>query len=103
MEDLGEFDLNGIDWAIVGGESGAGARPMQEEWVINVRDQCHTAGVPFFFKQWGGVRKKLAGRELEGRTWDEFPAVVRGEMVDGVTRKSLRSRFDEIRLEAVGA
>ncbi len=63
-----------VDWAIVGGESGPGARPMAKEWVLSVRDQCGALGVPFFFKQWGGVNKKRAGRVLEGRTWDEMPA-----------------------------
>ncbi len=74
------LDLAGIDWVIVGGESGPGARPMQEPWVLQIRDQCRAAGVPFFFKQWGahdarGVRrgKKAAGRRLQGRTWDELP------------------------------
>jgi protein gp37 len=62
-----------IDWVIVGGESGPGARPMVEEWVIDIRDQCVTAGVPFFFKQWGGINKKKAGRVLQGRIWDEMP------------------------------
>ena len=69
------LDLRGIDWAIVGGESGPKARPMREEWAIDIREQCLSAGVPFFFKQWGGVNKKKAGRMLEGRTWDEMPAV----------------------------
>jgi len=67
------LDLEGIDWVIVGGESGPGARPMKPEWVLDIRDQCQHASVPFFFKQWGGVNKKKAGRELEGRTWDELP------------------------------
>jgi protein gp37 len=73
---LGPLDnlcLDGIDWVIVGGESGPGARPMNAEWVLSIRDQCHNANVPFFFKQWGGVRKKKFGRILEGRTWDEMP------------------------------
>ncbi len=69
------LDLDGIDWVIVGGESGPGARPMKPEWVMDIRNQCRKAGVPFFFKQWGGVRKKKAGRELEGRTWDEMPVL----------------------------
>jgi protein gp37 len=73
LDDLGEIDLTGIDWAIVGGESGPGARPMNAEWVRNIRQQCASAGVPFFFKQWGGTRKKAAGRELDGRTWSEMP------------------------------
>ncbi len=66
--------LAGIDWVIVGGESGPGARPIQEEWVTNIRDQCVQSNVPFFFKQWGGINKKKAGRNLQGRTWNELPA-----------------------------
>lgn len=73
LEDLGQLDLTGIDWAIVGGESGHGARPMRKEWVQSIRAQCAAAGVPFFFKQWGGVRKGQAGRELDGKTYDERP------------------------------
>ena len=67
------LNLNGIDWVIVGGESGPRATPMQEEWVLEIRDQCVASGVPFFFKQWGGVNKKRAGRVLQGRTWDAMP------------------------------
>lgn len=67
--------LSGIHWVIVGGESGHHARPMDPEWVRSIRDQCAAASVPFFFKQWGGTRKKLAGRTLDGRTWDEMPLV----------------------------
>lgn len=70
---LKNLDLDGIDWAIVGGESGFGARPMPLNWVTNIREQCVDAGVAFFFKQWGGVQKKKHGRVLEGRTWDEMP------------------------------
>jgi len=66
--------LKGIQWVIVGGESGPGARPMESNWVVQIRDRCKSAGVPFFFKQWGGVNKKRTGRDLEGRTWDEMPA-----------------------------
>lgn len=73
LEDLGELDLSGIHWVIVGGESGPGARPMREEWVVSLRDRCRTADVPFFFKQWGGVRKSAAGRSLQGMTYDEIP------------------------------
>ena len=73
---LSKLDLRGIDWVIVGGESGPGARPMQESWVTEIRDQCLAAGVSFFFKQWGGVNKKRAGRTLDGRTWDEMPPAV---------------------------
>ena len=74
LENLGRFDLSGISWTIVGGESGPGARPMDEEWVISLRDQCAASRVPFFFKQWGGVRKAKTGRLLQGRTYDEYPA-----------------------------
>jgi protein gp37 len=74
LESLGRVNLNGIHWVIVGGESGRGARPLKREWVTSIRDQCNEAGVPFFFKQWGGVRKKLAGRELDGQTYNGFPA-----------------------------
>jgi len=73
LEDLGRLSLEGIAWVIVGGESGPGARPMKEDWVLSVREQCEAAKVPFFFKQWGGVRKKVAGRKLRGLTHDEFP------------------------------
>jgi len=68
-----DLDLKGIDWVIVGGESGPRARPMKESWVQDIRDQCEFAKVPFFFKQWGGTNKKKAGRELDGKTWDEMP------------------------------
>ena len=74
---LTDLDLSGIDWVIVGGESGPMARPMDRRWVTDIRDQCQQAAVPFFFKQWGGVRKKKAGRLLDGRTWDEAPCVAR--------------------------
>lgn len=70
---LRKLNLRGIDWVIVGGESGPGARPMNSEWVRSIRDQCARAGVPFFFKQWGGPVKSRAGRLLEGRTWDDMP------------------------------
>jgi protein gp37 len=72
---LNGISLIGIHWVIVGGESGPGARPMQEEWVDAIRALCRSAGVAFFFKQWGGVRKDLAGRTLHGRTYDELPKV----------------------------
>jgi len=70
---LPSLDLHGIDWVVVGGESGPGARPISEEWVKDIRDQCLAADVAFFFKQWGGTNKKRAGRILQGRTWDDFP------------------------------
>jgi len=68
-----DLELNGIGWVIVGGESGPGARPMKLEWATNMRDRCLEANVPFFFKQWGGVNKKKAGRILQDRTWDDYP------------------------------
>lgn len=71
------LNLKGIDWVIVGGESGPGSRPMAPLWVTEIRNQCKKAGVPFFFKQWGGTKKKKAGRQLEGRTWDEMPRIDR--------------------------
>jgi protein gp37 len=67
------LELTGVDWVIVGGESGPGARPMSPDWVREIRDRCVERGVPFFFKQWGGVRKNRSGRVLDGRTWDEMP------------------------------
>ena len=70
---LPDLNLDAIDWVIVGGESGLGARPMEADWVRDIRGQCDEAQVPFYFKQWGGVFKKRHGRELDGRTWDEMP------------------------------
>jgi len=67
------LELEGIDWVIVGGESGPRARPIKKEWVLEIRELCEAQGVAFFFKQWGGVNKKKAGRLLEGRTWDDYP------------------------------
>ena len=77
LEDLGNLDLSGVHWVIVGGESGPGARPMDPDWVLSIRDQCRAARVPFFFKQWGGVRKAKTGRRLAGRTYDNFPRIDR--------------------------
>lgn len=74
---IGSVDLRGINWAIVGGESGPGARPMTEEWVLEIRDQCEEDGVAFFFKQWGGIRPKTGGRKLKGREWNEYPLIER--------------------------
>jgi len=76
---LVNLDLSGIDWVIVGGESGPGARPMKAAWVTDIRDQCRRADIPFFFKQWGGVQKSRTGRELEGRTWNEMPRSALGQ------------------------
>ncbi len=72
-----DVDLTGIDWVIVGGESGPKARPMRASWVREIRERCAVSGTPFFFKQWGGVNKKKAGRKLDGRTWDEIPRIDR--------------------------
>lgn len=80
LEDLGDVDFSGIHWVIVGGESGAGARPMEKEWVIRIREQCRHSRVPFFFKQWGGVRKAKTGRQLDGQTFDEMPERSRNAM-----------------------
>jgi protein gp37 len=74
LEDLGKINLSGIDWVIVGGESGPRARPMEKAWVCGILSQSEAAKVPFFFKQWGGVKKKLAGRSLHGKTYDQLPA-----------------------------
>jgi protein gp37 len=98
LEDLGEIDLSKIDWVIVGGESGAGARPMEKSWVVNIRRQCRAAKVPFFFKQWGGVRKSRTGRELDGRTYDELPRTQwrnTNDIPNAATRRAIAPRFVE--------
>ena len=77
---LPNLDLRGIDWVIVGGESGPRSRPMKKSWVLDIRNQCDRDGVPFFFKQWGGWNKKAAGRNLDGRTYDEMPAAGRAAL-----------------------
>jgi protein gp37 len=86
-----DLDLAGIQWVVVGGESGIGARPMDAAWVTGLRSQCAAARVPFFFKQWGGVNKKKAGRMLEGRTYDAMPAVGHRSL-EGSVRHSRRRR-----------
>lgn len=93
LEDLGAFDLTGIHWVIVGGESGHGARPIKAEWVRSIREQCRQAKVPFFFKQWGGVRKAEAGRELDGRTYDAFPDIPEIEVPDSGQRARILRRL----------
>jgi protein gp37 len=80
---LDDLPLDGIHWVIVGGESGPGARPMQAAWVRAIRDRCRRADVPFFFKQWGGVRKDRTGRDLDGRAYDEMPRAARREEAHG--------------------
>lgn len=79
---VGKLDLEGIDWAIVGGESGPRARPMEEEWAVEIRDQCRTAKVAFFFKQWGGARPKSGGRLLRGREWNQYPRISRTKLLE---------------------
>jgi len=80
LEDLGQFDISGIDWAIVGGESGQGARPMKKQWVENVQNICRKSGAAFFFKQWGGVQKSKTGRLLNGKMHDDMPERIVAEM-----------------------
>ncbi len=94
LEDLGELDLGGISWVIVGGESGAGARPMDAGWVRSIRDQCREANVDFFFKQWGGTRKSLTGRKLDGRTYDAMPPASVHPIVENLVRLSHVRRFE---------
>ena len=79
---VGKVDLSGIDWAILGGESGPRARPMAEEWALNIRDQCRAQKVAFFFKQWGGIRPKAGGRKLKGREWNQYPKLPTKERVE---------------------
>ncbi len=93
LEDLGQFDISGIDWAIIGGESGHGARPMQPEWVERIHKICNDAGVAFFFKQWGGVHKSKAGRILHGRTYDDMPERLVAPMPDRKKRLSAAKAF----------
>jgi protein gp37 len=88
LEDLGDFDISGLDWAIIGGESGPGARPMEQEWVDRILKLCRRQDVAFFFKQWGGVRKATTGRLLHGRTYDEMPAFAASEIPSRKTRQS---------------
>jgi len=93
---LHNFPLEGIDWVIVGGESGPGARPMKPEWVLAIRDQCLANGIPFFFKQWGGVNKKRAGRRLEGRTWDQMPNQTRRNCAGAQGRRVILRREEAL-------
>jgi protein gp37 len=98
LEGLGRFRLTGIHWVIVGGESGHGARPLRKEWVTAIRDQCQDDEIPFFFKQWGGIHKKRAGRVLDGRTYDGFPARVRNPVSPIATAlgwaREIREKYD---------
>ena len=87
LEDIGHINLDGIAWVICGGESGPGARPIRLSWVTTIRDQCQRAGVPFFFKQWGGVHKSMTGRLLEGRTHNGYPAQTAGPVTVDAERQ----------------
>lgn len=89
LEDLGEIDLSSMDWVIVGGESGRGARPMEEAWVDSLLRYCRKYKVPFFFKQWGGVQKKKTGRELRGKTYDEFPFTAKASIPERTERRDM--------------
>lgn len=97
LEDLGALDLSAMDWVIVGGESGIGAREMNKEWVLSIRDQCRASTTPFFFKQWGGLHKVRHGRLLDGRTYDEYPSTESNDVPTAVARsrikETLRKRF----------
>lgn len=95
LEDLGDIDLTGISWAIVGGEAGPGARQMRPEWAESIRVQCEAQGVQFFFKQHGGTRKWLTGRILNGRTYDDMPPLSQAPIADRVTRRRLIHHFEE--------
>jgi protein gp37 len=97
LEDIGKVDLKGIHWVIVGGESGAGARPLDPAWVASLRDQCERRRVPFFFKQWGGFQKKKAGRELSGRTYDAMPDV---EVTDAPAEDERERRLRDVEQSA---
>jgi protein gp37 len=94
LENLGPINLAGINWVIVGGESGPGARPMDINWVRDIHTQCRRAKVAFFFKQWGGVRKSEAGRELDGQTYDEFPKRKEAPVPNLESRRSALERFE---------
>ncbi|HUO15589.1 MAG TPA: phage Gp37/Gp68 family protein [Verrucomicrobiae bacterium] len=101
LEDLGNINLRNIDWMIVGGESGPGARPLNARWVRSLRRQCRDSGVKFFFKQWGGVRKHETGRVLDGRTYDEFPDHVHTQAPDSLHRNRLIESFKTVSSEFV--
>lgn len=92
---LHDLDLDGIDWVIVGGESGPKARPMEPTWVTDIRDQCRRAQVPFFFKQWGGKNKKKAGRLLQGRTWSQMPTSAAEDSSSGGPDRAVQQELQE--------
>jgi len=94
LEDLGDLDLSDVDWVIVGGESGPGARTMDEAWVHSLLRYCRSYNVPFFFKQWGGVQKKKNGRKLHGRTYDEFPFTANDPIPDRAQRRAIAADLE---------
>ena len=96
LENLGPVDLSGLSWVIVGGESGPGARPMEKEWALSLRSQCKAAGVPFFFKQWGGVWKSRRGRRLEGRIYDEQPKISTYPIISRAERLAYAASIEKI-------
>src|ERR1051326_1441855 len=93
LEDVGQMDLRGIQWVIVGGESGPGARPIDILWVRNVQKECRAQNIRFFFKQWGGVRKAETGRTLDGKTYDEFPTITQYPVASLERRTELLARL----------
>ena len=104
LENPGKLDLSGIHWMIVGGESGPGARPMQKEWAVSLRDQCKRNEVAFFFKQWGGVRKSATGRRLDGKTYDEFPRRVRNPVAPAEACRAMALEIEtRLRTGSAGA
>jgi protein gp37 len=100
LEDLGPVDLTGIDWVIVGGESGRGARPLAESWVLNLQETCQKLGIPFFFKQWGGVNKKKNGRALRGKTYDELPARNKSSIPARAARQGMMAELQQRLIKA---
>jgi protein gp37 len=95
LEDLGDFDFSGIHWAIIGGESGPGARKLEREWVERIQQLCERHGVAFFFKQWGGVQKSKTGRLLNGRTYDAMPELMAAPIPDRKTRLACAEKWNE--------
>lgn len=102
LEDLGTLPLEGISWVMVGGESGPGARPMKEAWVLSIREQCEALKVPFFFKQWGGVRKKASGRTLLDRTFDAYPERIQHPTMPANARMRHLSKIERGALTQIG-
>lgn len=101
LEDVGQLNLSGISWVIVGGESGPGARPIDGKWIRSIRDQCEASKVPFFFKQWGGVHKKENGRSLDGAIHDGFPEVRRSSVLNLSKRRALAARYSPVEFVAI--